>query len=407
MHTSTVLYTGDAGGAAFTVPEDSLVVYFNFAAPEGAAFASASYSGDAGSGSLPLDYKLLPGFIANRLQGLLANENAIQRLVFFEDGLKLVKRSPIIGLGMGVYENSIRNVQTFFYETKYAHNHYIQVLAEVGIVGLLLFVSVLASAAAAVFFERKKGMEAHPLTAALGAGLVFMAAHAATEVVFSAFPYLPIAIGTLFLISLCCGKAIPLPEVKQKVKTIGLVVVCVLICSFGGLLSANLAAAWMVDSATTLVNLDRGARLDPFEWADYALSYVVNAPNDTSGEDGGMSSSVRETADYWAEKLRKVDSNTIPYHLARYYFLTDRQEDAFAMIEKYTNYTSSDPACWQESFELMFSFYDETSAFRQQVLHIADNMEQWNTANMGSLTLSEATMQRLQSFRDLEAGAAS
>lgn len=406
MHTSTILYSGDAANAAFTVPEDSLVVYFNFAAPEGAAFTSASYSGDAGSGSLPLDYKLLPGFIANRLQGLMANENAIQRLVFFEDGLKLVKRSPIIGLGMGVFENSIRNVQTFFYETKYAHNHYIQVLAEVGIVGLLLFVSVLVSAAAAVFFERKKGMEAHPLTAALGAGLVFMAAHAATEVVFSAFSYLPIAIGTLMLISLCCGKAIPVPEIKKKIKTIGMVAVCVLICGFGCLLSANLAAAWMVDSATTLANLDRGAGMDPFEWADYALSYVVNAPNNTGGEDGGMDPAVREKADHWAEELRKVDSNTIPFHLARYYFLTGRQEDAFAMIEKYTNYTSSDPDCWQESFDLMLSFYDETSAFRQQVLHIADNMEQWNTANMGSLTLAEGTNQTLQSFRDMEAGAA-
>ena len=32
MHTSTILYEGDISGAAFTVPEDSLVVYFNFAA---------------------------------------------------------------------------------------------------------------------------------------------------------------------------------------------------------------------------------------------------------------------------------------------------------------------------------------------------------------------------------------
>ena len=140
--------------------------------------------------------------------------------------------------------------------------------------------------------------------------------------------------------------------------------------------------------------------MDHFEWADYALSYVVNATNTNGGE---MDPTVREKADHWAEELRKVDSNTIPYHLARYYFLTDRQEDAFAMIEKYTNYTSSDPACWQESFTLMFSFYDETSYVRQQVLHIADNMERWNTENMGSLTLEAGTLEMLQTYRDLEA----
>src|SRR5699024_4456294 len=94
MHTSTVLYNGDADGAAFTVPEDSLVVYFNFTAPEGGTVEAVTYQGDGGSGELKLGYKLLPGFMANRLQGLFANQNAIQRTVFFEDGIKLFLRSP-------------------------------------------------------------------------------------------------------------------------------------------------------------------------------------------------------------------------------------------------------------------------------------------------------------------------
>lgn len=83
MHTSTVLYQGALDQASFTVPEDSMVVYFNFTASQAVSLDSVSYTGANGSDSVPLGYKLLPSFIANRLQGLWANQNAIQRLVFF------------------------------------------------------------------------------------------------------------------------------------------------------------------------------------------------------------------------------------------------------------------------------------------------------------------------------------
>ena len=119
MHTSTVLYSGSADGARFTVPEDSLVTYFNFRAKEGLTLSEASFTGEAGTTALKLEYSLLPGFIANRLQGLFANENAIQRTVFFADGMKLFRRSPVLGLGLGAFESASPGVQSFYYETKY------------------------------------------------------------------------------------------------------------------------------------------------------------------------------------------------------------------------------------------------------------------------------------------------
>ena len=72
MHTSSVLYEGSADGASFTVPEDSMVVYFNFSADQTTALESAAYQGEAGSGSVPLGYKLLPGFIAGMLCAVVA-----------------------------------------------------------------------------------------------------------------------------------------------------------------------------------------------------------------------------------------------------------------------------------------------------------------------------------------------
>ena len=143
MHTSSVLYEGSANGASFTVPEDSMVVYFNFSADQTTALESAAYQGEAGSGSVPLGYKLLPGFIANRMQGLRANQNAIQRLVFFQDGMKLFRQSPILGLGLGGFQNNVYSVQDFYYTTKYIHNHYIQALVDTGIIGFAAFAVML------------------------------------------------------------------------------------------------------------------------------------------------------------------------------------------------------------------------------------------------------------------------
>ena len=384
MHTSAILYSGDAGAAAFAVPEGSLVVYFNFYAPEGAGLRSASYTGESGAGSIPLGYRLLPGFMANRLQGLWANENAIQRLVFFSDGLKLFRRSPVYGLGLGAFENGVKSVQSFAYVTKYVHNHYIQTLAETGVTGLILFLLLLGGSAAAVLFERKKGETSHPLTPALGAALVFMAAHAATEVVFSSYPYLPVAFGVFVLISLCCGDALPRPRLSGKGQTISLLGISVLVAAYSVLLVCNLHARAVADAGNSFGAMDQAIALDKFEWADYALSYVISVPNMEVPEE------VRFRADKYAQRLERLDSNTVPIDLADYYFQTGRTEKAMAMVEKYVNYVSSDAEAWQKAFDLMLRYEVDQEVYRAGVLRIAQMLDTWNAANMGEITVNES-----------------
>lgn len=384
MHTSAVLYTGDADAASFEVPEGSLVVYFNFYALEGADLRSASYIGENGAGSIPLGYKLLPGFMANRLQGLWANENAIQRLVFFSDGLKLFRRSPVYGLGLGAFENGAKSVQSFAYVTKYVHNHYIQTLAETGVIGLALFLLLLSGSAAAVLFERKKGETSHPLTPALGASLAFMAAHAATEVVFSSYPYLPVAFGVFVLISLCCGEALPGPKLGEKGQMISLLTISVLIAAYSVLLICNLHARAVVDADDTFEAMDKAISLDRFEWADYALSYVIIVPNVEASEE------VQAQADKYAQRLERLDSNTVPLDLAKYYFQTGRTEKAMAMVEKYVNYVSSDAEAWQQAFDLMLRYEEDQEVYRAGVLRIAQLLDAWNAANIGEITVDDS-----------------
>ena len=141
MHKDTVIYEGPAENAKFTVPEGSEVCYFNFSAEAGTTISEASL--DGGAETIKLNYTLLPGFAANRLQGLWANQNAIQRTVFFEDGMKMFAQSPILGNGLGSFETGATSVQEFFYESRYIHNHYIQLLLEAGIPGLALYLGSL------------------------------------------------------------------------------------------------------------------------------------------------------------------------------------------------------------------------------------------------------------------------
>lgn len=397
MHTSTVLYQGDAQTASFTVPEDSLVVYFNFALTEQGTVDQVLLQGDGGEETLKLGYPLLPGFIANRLQGLFANQNAIQRTVFFRDGLLLFQRSPIIGLGMGSFENAILGVQSFFYETKYVHNHYIQQLLETGVIGLALFVGTLALCALALWKGRKKE-GGSPLLAALAGCLVFMAGHAATEVIFSASVYLPIAFGVLALILLACGDALPLPAPWTKTPkpaTILLRSISGLLCIFLVLLSGNLAAKSITrgDTSNPFGNLRTAILLDRYEWADHMLSYVYNAP-------AAGSAAVLDQAKVYAQRLSQVNSNTIPYYLGQFYLTIGETQQGIDALNQYVAYTSSKSQSWNDAFSIMLEGLNsaDNELLIPAIQDLYASYLQWNDTHLGTLALSDEIAAMIQPF---------
>ena len=345
MHTETVLYTGEAAGAQFTVPEDSKVVYFTFSAGPGTVISSALL--DSGE-SIPLRYPLLPGFIANRLQGLWANQNAIQRTVFFEDGMKLFAQSPVIGNGLGSFENAIKGIQSFYYETKYVHNHYIQVLLDTGVVGLLAYLAIFACALWSLWRHRRDRKEEAPFGAiypALWGGVVMILGHSAVEVTMSNSPSLLYAMIILALISLCYGGPLP-----QRVQQGALPVLrwgsCVLSGVFALLLVGNLAARAIAtqpvsQTSTFLSNLELASSLDAFEHNDYKLSYVITAASEGNAQ-------ALQNANRYAEGLAEENSNSIPPVLVSYYLSTQQYEQAVSVAKKGLAYTASDSAVWNQ-----------------------------------------------------------
>lgn len=381
MHTTSLLYNGPLSDAVFEVPENSLMVYFffYFYTQDTIRLEEVRWQSETKSGVVPLEYKLLPGFVANRIQGLFANQNAIQRLVFFTDGLKLFRRSPVVGLGIGAYENGIQSVQSFRYETKYAHNHYIQALVETGVVGLLLFLDLFV-VCALTLFRARKGKKPHPLLPALGAALVFMAGHAVVEVVFSSYMYLPLAFGVVALIALC-GDPAEARE-REQLKTGAMLASSALLGIFGVLLFCNMQAQSLAERATSPSELEQAIFFDRFEWADHMLTYVL-----TSGsmEDGG---GVRSQADRYAERLSRVSSNTIPIYLADYYFKTGMTQKGMEMVEKYVNYVSSDPDTWNQAFDLLEYYDTGDETYRENVVRIYQQLLDWNSANIGEIFLN-------------------
>ena len=376
----TLLYEGSVSDATFTVPEDSIVTYFHFSSGSGARVEKAEYAGENGSGNVPLGYRLLPSFIANRLQGLRANQNAIQRQVFSEDGLKLFVKRPVFGYGLAGYESMIMSVQSFRYETKYAHNHYVQTLAETGAVGFLLFVFLLASSAflAVRAIVRKKENAVLP---AIAAAIFFMAAHAAVELVFSGGFYLFIAFGIFALTGVCCaGEG---DARVRKGRTVYAAAAALAAVAFCALLIGNVSAKRLVSKEPTMQSLEKAASMDRFEWTDYLFSYVMSLDRANADAD------TLRRADGYAERLARVPSNTMPLYLADYRFYFKQYDKAFDLAERYVAHVPSDPDAWNETFRLIRYYYRDEAAgeFSRRTALLAERLEAWNASSLKPVAL--------------------
>lgn len=383
MNRKQTAYKGEADGATFAAPADNRSVTFQIRADETVHISSIRYEGTA-SGELKLKYKLLPEAIAGRIQTLRSEGNVVQRLVYIKDAMQLFRRSPVVGLGMGAFENGIYSVQSYHYETKYVHNHYVQTMVDTGVIGLALWLGLLGTSAAAVIRRwRRERTETQTMASALGALLLFLMIHAAVEVIFSNGYFLPFGLGALAVINLTCGQMLPLRRAGDKarrwmVRAEGLGLVAFVVLLTMNLWAAQLARRGTYDAAA------QAAEVDPYEWADHKLAYVYNASAEEALPENMQETLVRYMAD-----LEKLNSNSVPKYLAEAYFNLGNVEKGFAMLEKYVDYTSSDPNTWDTSFRIVMQHSNGSEAFRQGAAQLLEKLERWNQQNLGAITLSE------------------
>jgi len=388
MHTETELYRGEGQGAVFTVPEDSEVVYLRFSAPNGARIRTAVLSGPKLI-SVHLGYPLLPGFIANRLQGLRSNENAIQRLAFFRDGIRVFLDRPLLGAGLGGFESLLYGYQSFHYETKYVHNHYIQVLLDCGLVGFLLYLSVLVLTLAALWKGRKADAPFRALFPALCASFFMLLLHSSMEVVMSAAVYIPYAIALPSLIGLCWAR--PLSGKGAKIAFSGGALALALV--YAVLVLLNLHARSSVEAASGsdlrfFSALDRAVQTDVFDRNDWRTSYVV-----ACGETG--SQAYRDHADRYARELLDVPSNSIHQYLVRYYLSFGEVDKALEAARKGAAFNYADSSTWNTFFGIFAAYYDMEPELRGAILDavavLNRDLEETQAKIMDSTELSETS----------------
>lgn len=395
-HTSSQLYFGsNEQTIPFTVPEDSEIVQIIFSsAANEVEISQAVYSG-AESGTVHLNYPLLPNIIANRIQNLFANENAVQRIIFFEDGIKLFSKSPVIGRGLGGFENGVYSVQDFYYETKYAHNHYIQVLSDLGIAGFLLFLSILISSVIAIVLSKKQARSLFAIPV-LAACIVQIFGQAMTDATWSTGVFLGFSAAVLALITVSCSTSIKagtgsLASDSRRLRFAIKALLVVFAGAFILLLSGNLyAQAYAKAGVKSFDDIERLIQLDRFEYNDYKVSYLVNAQKAENPD-------VLAQADIYARELLQVESNSIAPYVLAYNFKTYHDYDAFEAAKIGIRNTKSYPGMWIQIFDIFEENIDPVGPYTDDA---ADRLRSAEFYIDGVLELYDALLERNKTALD-------
>ena len=113
----------------------------------------------------------------------------------------------------------------------------------------------------------------------------------------------------------------------------------------------------------------------------------------------GATEEITDNAANYAVRLQQVNSNIIPFYLAQYYFAQCDNTQAFAMLNKYTDYASAKPETWQYSFALIMQYYQEDPVYPDGIPALYQKMLDWNAEHIGTLRLSDGTTNWLIQFK--------
>lgn len=377
-HTSSSLYQGPLdSNISFTIPDDAKICFLNITAPAGTIIESISISsaGGVNVSSIKPGYLLLPSFMANRLQGILVNQNAIQRLIFFEDGIKIAKMSPVIGHGPGAFESKVLAIQDYYYETKAPHNHYIQTWDEVGIIGLAIFLSIFLCCILALARNLRREKN-NALFSVLAAMLVMILIHTALEVTFAFGVYNMAAFMLYGLISANFGQNSGLyshssslstnTPITKKSKKIGAneknslqmlphsvvnisIVTCLLLLTIYAGQFAAFQTMKTVDSQENptkfLDALEKGMIMDFTNSPSYKTTYLVSY-------DSSFPESYYIKSQKYALDLMNYDSFDALTYVVNYYLNLGENESGYKALNARQALKRYDANSWDETFDL-------------------------------------------------------
>ena len=409
---NTTLYTGPLSQCAFTVPEDSAEVHVHIIGQAGETLRRLALSDGT---EITLSYPWLPDAISSRLLNdrLLGGNSTFMRQLYIKDTCALIAKAPLMGHGLGSTENLTRSVQSFQYESKYAHNHLLQTMSDTGLVGTVFALCfVLGSAWLCLQAVRK---EKDGLAAALLASWVMMNLHSLMEINFSVrgfrcFAYVLLVLPVLlYARPLLAGET---AKARKKMKTVGILVTvlyALYLAVFGGLLeSARMtdrkAENFQTSDVYEYLDFLRGCvRGNVFDHDSYQRSYVANAVqlNDRA-YNGDMLKYVK--------RLRSSATYENDSALARYYYLPRQEwDELFDCSLEGIRQVRSSPDGWN----LQMDFYreevlpamgaDNVSAFVDGVLALGDVLDAMNAEDrLEPVALNETNQSFLTLCRSVQ-----
>lgn len=384
------LYRGLLKDAVFTVPENAEQITFGFGGEPGTELRQVLLSDGT---SVPLGYPLLPDFVVNRMQGnLFTSSSFVLRVQFMKDAWTLFLKSPLIGHGLGSTEGLYTSVQPYFYESLYVHNHLLQVMDDMGLLGLAAFLALLLGAAWLLLKNLRS--ETGGLAGMLLACWVMMNSHGLMEINFSIRAYQCVAFVLLLLPVVLYAKPLSAKLVKWGGVAVSACIWLYLLV-FGGLLeSYRMVWREAAEFSTTSVSefmetLESYVRRDVFDHEQNQLTYVGNA---AILKDSRYNGNMRR----YVEELRKSGTYTACSGLARYYYLPRGEfEDLFACSREGIAQEASVADAWN----LQLDFYRNEvlpaageahmDEFIDGVLALRDYLEEYSQGRMEEIELTE------------------
>lgn len=386
----TSLYSGPLKDVSFTVTGDEFRLTLQIWGQRGETLRALTFSDGT---KIALGHPLLPAFAADRMQDdLLTSNSFLQRLAFLKDGWKLFLQSPLIGHGLGSTEGLLTAVQSYYYESKYVHDHVLQIMDEMGLLGLAAFLATVGGGLWLLL--RRLRAERDGLAAMLAACWVMMNTHSLMEINFSVRAFQCLAYVLLLLPVLLYAK----PLSAKHVKAGGLVCACLLwsyMAVFGGLYLSQRRAGRAEDAGirTTDVRefmtycesiISQGV----FDHENMQLTYIANAVQlNDSRYNGKMQKYVAE--------LRNSGTYPACSGLARYYYLPKGQlEELFACSREGV----AQEASAKESWNLQIEFYrnevlpaagaEQMDAFLDGVLALRDYLADYSQGRLEEIELT-------------------
>lgn len=389
----------------FELKEESKVFLTLYGA-EGDQIRRVALSDGTREYEVPLVYRLLPSVLADRLhEGLFSSYSFLVRVQFMKDAWKIFLTSPLIGHGLGATEGLYTSVQPFFYESLYVHNHLLQAMTDMGLLGLITLLGVVGGSLWLIF--RRLREERDPLAAALLACWVLLNVHSLMEINFSIRAFQCTAWFLLLLPVLLWEK--PLAAEERALKLGGWFLgasLWLFLLVFGGLLISHRmvvreASEFSTSSAQEFLDKLRDfTRRDVFDHESYQLEYVaaVATVNDSRYN--------RERLRY-VEEMRKSGTYTACSGLARYYYLPRGElEQLFECSRE----GIAQEASTNEAWNLQLNFYrnevlpaagvEQMDVFMGGVLALDDFLQEWSEGRLEEIQLSEENRIFLERARD-------